>query len=182
MAEKRKIDGRQLIEDLRSGMADWELQVKYKLSSQALQTIFKKLVERKAINHAELYESSPFYRERTDNIKPREHCRADIPLYVPVRDLEDSKTGLLRDISQKGLRVAGIDVTVGQIKKFQIPIDMFRGTASLAVTAQCKWVETKGKIKQYVVAGFEIIGLSDTDTMVLRDWAKLLSLSCGSEK
>ncbi len=182
MAQKRQINGRHLIEDLRTGMADWELQVKYKLSSPALHTIFEKLVERNAISHAELYESSPFYREKTDSIKPREHCRADIPLYVPLRDLEDSKIGVLRDISEKGLRVAGIDVSVGQVKIFQIPIEMFVGSAPLAVTAQCKWLETKGKVKQYVVAGFEIIGLTDSDSKALRDWTKLLLFSCASEK
>jgi hypothetical protein len=36
MADKRQINGRAIINDLRSGMADWELQVKYKLPSQAL--------------------------------------------------------------------------------------------------------------------------------------------------
>ena len=178
MAETRQINGRLLIEDLRSGMADWELQVKYKLSTQALQTIFKKLVERRAISHAELYESSPLYRERIDCIKPREHCRTDIWFYVPVCDVNDSMIGVLRDISQNGLRVAGIDVSVGEVKAFQIPVDIFRGRAPIRMTAQCKWVETKGRVKQYTVAGFEIIGLSDDDSQILSVWTNVLSFGC----
>ena len=46
MGDKRQINGRDILNDLRSGMAAWELQVKYKLSAKSLQAIFKKLVER----------------------------------------------------------------------------------------------------------------------------------------
>ncbi|MGO9568168.1 MAG: PilZ domain-containing protein, partial [Desulfomonilaceae bacterium] len=174
MAEKRHVNGTNIINDLRSGMADWELQVKYKLSSQALETIFKRLVARNAISHAELYECSPFYKERTDGIKPRAHCRADLPLYVPVRDTESSKTGVLRDISEKGLRVAGIEVSVGRVKTFEVPVDLFVHAPPLLVKAECKWVEAKGKITPYAVAGFEVIGLSEGDSKLLSEFTRLL--------
>jgi len=178
MAEKRQINGTAIISDLRSGMADWELQVKYKLSSQALDTIFKRLVASKAISHAELYESSPFYKERSDGIKPRAHCRADLPLYVAVSDMDGAKTGVLRDISEKGLRVAGIEASVGQVKTFQVPVDLFVQAAPLLIRAECKWVEAKGKITPYTVAGYEIIGLSEWDRKLLGEFTRLLSLSC----
>jgi PilZ domain len=178
MADKRQINGKAIINDLRSGMADWELQVKYKLSSQALENILKKLVARNAISHAELCESSPFYKDMSDGIKPRAHCRADLPLYVPVRDMESSKTGVLRDISEKGLRVAGIEASVGQVKTFQVPVDLFVRAAPLLIKAECKWVEEKGKITPYAVAGFEAVGLSEGDNKLLREFTRLLSLSC----
>lgn len=178
MTEKRQIKGADIIDDLRSGMADWELQVKYKLSSQALEMIFKKLVARNAISHAELYECSPFYKERTDGIKPRAHCRADLPLYVPVRDMEDSKLGVLRDISEKGLRVAGLEPAVGQVKTFEVPVDLFVHAPPLRIRAECKWIEAKGKIAPYTVAGFEFMGLSKSDDKLLREFTKLLSLDC----
>jgi PilZ domain len=178
MARKRQIRGSDVISDLRSGMADWELQVKYKLSLQALEKIFKKLVASKAISHAELYKSSPFYKERADSIKPRAHCRADLPLYVPVRDAQDSKTGVLRDISEKGLRVAGIEATVGQVKMFEVPVDLFVKSPPLQIKAECKWAEEKGKITPYTVAGFEVVGLSEGDTKLLGEFTRLLSLEC----
>jgi hypothetical protein len=178
MAEKRQIKGADIVNDLRSGMADWELQVKYKLSSQALEQVFTKLVESGVIGHAELYESSPFYKEKTDAIKPRAACRADLPLYVPVRDTEDSKTGVLRDISEKGLRVAGIEVAVGQVKTFEVPVDLFVNAAPLLIRAECKWVDSKGKRKPYSVAGFEIVGLSKVHGKLLREFTNLLSFDC----
>ena len=71
MREKRQINGRDILSDLRSGMGDSELQVKYKLSTKALQSIFKQLVACKAISHSELYEISSFYRDRIDHIRGR---------------------------------------------------------------------------------------------------------------
>jgi Mor family transcriptional regulator len=61
MASKRQINGKDVLNDLRSGMSAWELQVRYKLSGKSLQAILKKLVERNAISHSELYELSSFY-------------------------------------------------------------------------------------------------------------------------
>ena len=75
MGEKRQINGRNILDDLRSGMAAWELQVKYKLSAKSLQAIFEKLVERQAISHSELYELSSFYRDRVDHIRKDERIQ-----------------------------------------------------------------------------------------------------------
>ena len=61
MGEKRQINGRNVINDLRSGMTDWELQMKYRLSTNGLCRIYEKLVERGAMSHSELSGWSPFY-------------------------------------------------------------------------------------------------------------------------
>ena len=53
--------------------------------------------------------------------------------------------------------MAGIDASVGQARKFQIPIDMFMQADPLLIVAECKWAKRKGKMKEYVVAGFEIM-------------------------
>ena len=60
MGEKRQINGRNIIDDLRSGMTDRELQVKHRLSTSGLCTIYEKLVDRGAISHSELSEWSQF--------------------------------------------------------------------------------------------------------------------------
>jgi hypothetical protein len=66
MSKKRQINGRHVINDLRSGIGDWGLQEKYKLSPKSLQTIFKKLVARNAISHKELCERSFLYKGTTE--------------------------------------------------------------------------------------------------------------------
>ena len=56
-------------------------------------------------------------------------------------------------------RVAGIDASVGQATTFQIPIDLFMQADPLLIVAECKWAKPTGKMKEYVVAGFEILDL-----------------------
>ena len=66
MSKKRQINGNHVINDLRSGMGDLELQTKYELSPKALQTILEKLVACNAISHAELCERSLLYKGTTE--------------------------------------------------------------------------------------------------------------------
>jgi PilZ domain len=181
MSKKRQINGRHVIKDLRSGMGDEELQAKYELSSKALQSILEKLVAYNAISHSELYERSSLYKGTTDLTRVRKYRRVDLNIPVAIHDVDASTTGILRDISEKGLRVAGIESRVGQIKTLQIPIDVFIQTDPLRVVAECKWVETKGKTKGHSVAGFEIMDLSDKERKSIRDFMGLLVLGESGE-
>jgi hypothetical protein len=181
MGTKRQIKGKGILDDLRLGMAAWELQVRYKLSAKSLQAIFKKLVERNAISHSELYELSSFYKERIDRRRERAFPRADLGVYLPIYDIGSGAIGVLRDISETGLRVAGIGSSVGQATTFQIPIDMFIHAEPLLIIAECKWVEIKGRRRKYPVAGFEIMDLPEKDREVLRDFMTFLLLSDSGE-
>jgi hypothetical protein len=181
VGSKRQINGMNILKDLRSGVADSELLVKYKLSAKSLQNVFKKLVAGKAINHSELYERSPLYRERIDHIRARAHPRADLGVRVPIYDIGSGAIGVLRDLSETGLRVAGIESGVGRARTFQIPIDMFMQAEPLLIIAECKWVAIKGTHKRYPVAGFEIMDLPDKDGLVLRNFIKFLLESDSGE-
>ena len=75
----------------------------------------------------------------------------------------------------------GLESNVGQVKTFQIPIDMFMQTDPLMILAECKWVETKGKVRRHSVAGFEIMDLSERDRKTLRDFMGMLVLSESGE-
>ncbi len=181
MGNKRQINSRDILNDLRSGMADSELQMKYKLSIKALLTVFKQLMAFKSISRSELYEISSSYRDRVDHITRRSHPRADLAVYVPIYDIGSGATGVLRDISETGLRVAGIESRVGQAKTFQIPIDMFMQAKPLLIIAECKRVEIKGRRKRYPMAGFEIIDLSVIDRNTLQNFMSVLLLSESGE-
>jgi PilZ domain len=181
MTEKRQINGRHVVNDLRSGTGDEELQAKYQLSAKGLQSIFEKLVARGAISHSELCERSSLYKGTTDLSRVRKFRRVDLNVPVAIYDVDTSGTGILRDISEKGLRVAGIESSVGQVKTLQIPIDMFMQADPLLVIAECKWIETMGKTKRYPVAGFEIMDLSERDRKALRDFMGVLVLGESGE-
>lgn len=175
--KKRQINGKNVLDDLRSGMTELELQIKYRLSTNGLCTIYEKLVDRAAISHSELSEWSPLYSRRTLYKESRSYPRADLATRVPIYDLGTGSVGILRDISENGMRVAGIDASVGQAKTFQIPIDMFMQADPLLIVAECKWAKAKGTMKEYVVAGFEIIDLSANDRNTLQNFISFLLLS-----
>jgi hypothetical protein len=181
MMDKRQINGRDILNDLRSGMADAEVQIKYKLSIKGLMTVFKQLMERNSVSHSELYEISSSYRDRVDHITRRSYPRADLAVHVPIYDIGSGALGLLRDISESGLRVAGIESRVGQARTFQIPIDMFMKAEPLLIIGECKWVELKETKMSYFVAGFEIVDLPERDREVLRNFIQFLLLSQSGE-
>jgi hypothetical protein len=181
MRDKRQIHGRAILDDLRLGVTDSELLVKHKLTAKSLHIVFKKLVASKAISHSELYELSSFYKERIDRIRERACPRADLAVRVPIYDIGSGARGVLRDISETGLRVAGITSRVGQARTFQIPIDMFMKAEPLLIIAECKWFEIKGTRRRYPVAGFEIMDLPETDRGVLHDFISFLLLSESGE-
>jgi hypothetical protein len=174
---KKQIKGKEIVQDLLSGMGDEELQEKYGLSSIALQTVFKKLLTLKAISHSELRERSKSYRDRIDQIAKRKSPRADLTVRVPIYELQNGEKGILRDISETGLRIAGIEAKVGQAKTFQIPVDMYVESDPLLVHAECKWVEIRQGGKEYFVAGFEIIDLSENDSEILQNFIGCLLVS-----
>ena len=92
-----------------------------------------------------------------------------------------SATGILRDISEKGLRVAGIESSVGQVKTLQIPIDMFMQTDPLLIMASANGSRRRARHKRYPVAGFEIMDLSERDRKVLRDFMGVLVIGESGE-
>ncbi len=181
MGGRRQINGKDFLCDLRSGMVHSELQVKYKLSAKSLHTVIKKLVECNAITHSELHELSCFYRERVDSINRRAYARAYLVVYLPVYHIGSGAIGALRDISETGLRVAGIASSVGEATKFQIPIDLFMQADPVIINAECKWAEIRGRHRRYPVAGFKIIDLSERDSQILRDFTKFLLLGESGE-
>jgi hypothetical protein len=181
VGRKRQINGTNILTDLRSGVADSELLEKYELTAKSLCTVFRKLVAGKAVSHSELCDRSSLYREKTDCIRARAYPRADLAVRVPIYDIGSGTVGVMRDVSETGLRVAGIESSVGQARTFQIPVDMFMDVEPLLVIAECKWVETKGTHKRYRVAGFEIMDLPDKDRLVLRNFIKFLLESDSGE-
>ncbi len=56
---KRTVNEKELVDDVRFGMADHELMQKYALSQQQLKALFDKLVEKGSVRVEELYRLEP---------------------------------------------------------------------------------------------------------------------------
>ncbi len=69
----------------------------------------------------------------------------------------------------------------GRQETFQLPVDMFLHADPLRLRAECTWVQTRGDVKKYAVAGFTIVDLSETDARVLATFINLLILGGSGE-
>ena len=181
MASRKSISAKECVHDIRSKMSDDEIGEKYQISSKHLKKIFRVLVDSRAISHSELYALSPLYRKACDDIQSRRKPRIDLTVRLPIYEVGSSTKGIVRDISEKGFRVAGISSVPGETKAFQLPVEMFIGFDPLLLVAKCIWVETKGKHIAYPVAGYEIKNISEHDLEALRKLVHLLILSKSGE-
>jgi len=178
---RKQIQANEVVTDIRSGLGDDGIMTKYSISEKGLKALFKKLLAMKLITHDELCRGSSFYERRIDRIKSRGHPRADLVVEIPIYDVTSGTMGIVRDISEKGFRVAGISAKVGDERWFQIPVDRYILADPLMVIAECRWVAVKGRNKKYAVAGFELKDVSSVDEKLLKDFIDFLLLSKSGE-
>jgi hypothetical protein len=172
---KRKISATQVVKDIRSGFTQKELQEKYKIALDRVEKLFKKLVAANVVSVSELAEMYPSYKEAIAGINQSRNRRILLPFELTIYDIATSSIGLLRDISETGIRVAGINCNVGDERTFQLPVGIFMEADPLLIVTKCKWVKVRDKAMRYSTAGFEITDISDDDRMVLKTFVESLS-------
>ena len=112
MQPKRKIKAKDIVNDIREGMNDAQLMDKHKLSSKGLQSVFKKLIDVKAIKPREVFNRDPSPGDDTADVASVRLISRDFmePL-LPICDADDPKNmGTITDITEKGLGIRGIQV------------------------------------------------------------------------
>lgn len=173
LEKQAKISTDSIIDDIQSGMNDAQLREKYSLSSKGLLRLMERLVNAGLIPHSTLVAVSETYRKRIHQGEERCHPRAYITVPVPIYDMASGSTGLLRDISRQGFRVAGIESSVGDLKSFQIPLEMFMKSDAVIIIGECRWVTKKATHQEYCVAGYRMSTYTEEDANAVR---KLISL------
>lgn len=171
----QRIRARQIIHCFRSGMGDDKLMKKYGLSRKGYQRLLRTLVSEKVIEHGELYERSPTYKAMADILSARHSPRVSVPLPVRVYHDETSQKGFVRDISENGFRVAGIEANVGEAMTLRIPLNELAQGKPLEFDAVCRWSKTVGKTKRYVLSGFDITDVSEEARSQLLELLDLFS-------
>jgi hypothetical protein len=175
-----RIGAKSMREDICPGLSEAGLMARHGLSPEGLKRLFKEPVHAKIVTHQDLYKRFPSYRERTNQLLRRRARRVHLSVRMRVRDVGSTSFGIVRDVSETGLRVAGIKYEAGDVTVFQLPIDVLINADPLSVIAKCRWVSEKGKEKEYFAAGFELVGLSPAGGVVLKKFINLLLLSkCG---
>ena len=175
MANKKSIKARDIVRDIRAGISDAELMDKYHLTARGLQSAFNQLIEKKAISVQELY-GRPTDEEDTVIIEdmrelPRHYLTVSVPVYEPN---QPQFPGQLRDITERGMGVIGIESQVGEIKSFVIPCRKLIRLENIWFEAECLWVNTETKDDQ-IVAGFQITKISEDCMIRLRQLIKYVT-------
>jgi PAS domain S-box-containing protein len=155
MPAKRTIKAGLLVKDIRAGMTDSELMEKYKLSVKGLQSLFQESLYSGVLRISDFEDRWSSYAHAVEMEDDRGAARISTDILIPVCEHQHpEKRGTILDITDKGLRVKGINTTVGEIKILEIPQDELVMMDRIVFQATCRWVK-KGE-NGAVVAGFEM--------------------------
>ncbi len=173
-SSKRRIPAKEMVSDIRAGLTDEDLMEKYRLSVDKLRSIFKRLIDAKALDEQEL-EGREVWTLLTHEYKamralPRHYVVVDLPIY----DADDLLAeGYVRNINEQGLKVAGLEAEIQTVKTLLIQADEFADVFPFVFDARCRWrrVDEEGRLE----VGFEITSISDESMVELRKLIGLLA-------
>jgi len=158
-------------------MTDAELMVKYDLSAKGLAGVFKKLVDAKAVKPEEVYAR---FTSRDDTVNVENlRCLPRGYLAFPLSICESANpkaTGIVRDINERGVQVAGLECHVNEIKEFLVRADEFQEMSPFAFKAACRWAK-KGTDSADWLAGFEITDISEQALKEVKKIAQAMAFS-----
>jgi hypothetical protein len=178
MAEKRKIKGKDVISDIRSGLTDSQLMDKYELSPMGLQKVFRKLVDAGALSIKEIYARNPL-REDSVVIDLEDISFApDSPLecIIPICDATNPECrGAVCEIGENGLQVSGINATPGEQRSFLIDARDFFAVDEFRFQAKCLWCK-ESSLDQSSSVGWEITGILAEDLENLRELVRRIKV------
>jgi hypothetical protein len=176
MKPKRELSAKELVADIRSGLTDQELMNKHKLSSRGLQSVYRKLVSARFMEEAELSERMPSFIDTADLVQARSVPRHYPFVRVPVYDLDNLTIDSyhIRDLSEKGMQVSGMDIGVGTRKTFLVQIDEYVDILPLHFEAECRWVQPANE-ESTALAGFEIVYISEDGRTELHKLIQLMT-------
>ncbi len=169
LPESGRLEIKAIVADIRARATDFELCHKYDLSLEELPGVFEKLVELGVIRAAELKERSAFYDEPQNRSVTRRFPRTLLGLELPIYDPDDpARKGLVRDLSERGLRVASLRPDINLAKRFVIRPDWFPPIRPFDIGVECRWIKKKEPSRKYFLAGFEITFISSRSQAELR--------------
>jgi len=172
----RKIRAREIVDDIRSRVSDFEIMSKYGLSLEQLEKVLEALLEAGEIRGAEIKERGLFFDDPAHRFQTRRFPRIYLRIPLEIEDLNNSSNkGLLTDLSDDGLRTRGIAAVVGEEKVFLVSLKEVRNR-TVRLRATCVWAKQDVDAKLLKEAGFKIIHISERDLLEIRRVARILGL------
>lgn len=176
MKIKRQIPADQMVADIRAGMTNVQLMKKHRLSSSMLEKVFKKLQDAKMITARDLNGRLPLQKEQILDDFVRQEPRCYTIIKLPITDMDNLDADCyVRELTEKGLRVGNLSVSVGEKKNFLIQASEYADVQPFSFEAECRWVKTKTNAERQM-AGFEITRISDDDLHQLKEFIQSSTL------
>ncbi len=167
MVAEREISAREIVNDIVSGIGDTELMDKYRLTFRGLQSIYRQLVESKAIESEFLIGRIIPQQSAKKTIITRSP-RKEIYAPLPVEDATNPDVrGTVINIGERGLGVKGLRTIIGQVRKLTIRPDEFFQLRPFTLKAKCRWVKPAHDERE-ASAGFEIVAIDRENLQELR--------------
>jgi hypothetical protein len=177
VAAKRRIDTKELVADIRSGVTDVELMEKYKLSSRGLQRVFNKLVDSGSVMVDDISGRSISYDDSVTLKKVRGSVRALPILSIDIHEKNNPQIiGRIKDLSEVGVGVRGLEAQVGELKSLLVVPDEFLEVERFSFEARCRW-SRMGNQNKICNAGFEITDISESSFIQLQELLQLMTVS-----
>ncbi len=178
MSPKQLISARDFVQDTRSGMTDAALIQKYNLSPNRLQHIFKKLLDAEAMTSEELdgrcasLDDTVQCSARASRLLYRHALDFVLPVY---EETKPEMLGMVLNITEGGIGLAGIQASVGEAKNFVIPADEFFDVGRAKFQAICRWTGDEIRTGE-PLSGFEVTSISSGDLAELRKLIQLIQI------
>ncbi len=169
LQRKRRVKAVDIIRDLQSEMTLPQLIDKCRFSLSTLRSVFRNFSDVGAITKDHLAAQANLYKGIADLKGSRKWARTNTTFPLRIYDSRSPfTTGYVLDISEKGVRVKGIETALGDVKYFIVHSGAFGQGQAFVFEGKCRWVDKERLSVKQRVAGFEITDISRLDSSELR--------------
>jgi len=172
--QPRKLNLLAILADIRGGMNRSDLRKKYALTDETLRQVVKKLLAAEGKRSA-LDGPETVIEEIDEFLATREFVRHEVDFEVPVYEADRPEIlGMVRDVSEAAMSVAGIEASQGDIKTLVVLGDELGQFSSFEFEGYCRWAFADS-VDGACIAGFAIEKISRTDAQELQRLVHLIT-------
>jgi len=157
-------------------MNESQLMRKYGLSRKKLQSVCSKLLAARNRTANEFQEEMPIDHTTVIEVNVRQIQRYypdfDVPIYESI---SPEIHGRVRDITEEGVGVEGIEAAAYEFKTFVVLGDPFGEVGPFEFEAECRWAKANDGDRRNV-SGYRIVDISEPDLRQLRKLIHLIAL------
>ena len=172
--QTRRLNLLDVLTDIRAGVTRSDLRKKYGLTDETLRQVVKKLLAAEGKRSAA--DGPETLIEETDEfLATHEFVRHEVDFDLPVYEADRPEIlGTVRDASEAGMSVAGIEASQGDIKTLVVLGDELGQFSSFEFEGYCRWSFTDS-VDGACLAGFAIEKISRTDAQQLQRLVRLIT-------